>query len=71
MVLSTIEHAPYPDPKLHTLRGMVKGKPLEKITTCDLTRAIRGASAKVTPRSKEACGERIVRGSGWSYLGPT
>ena len=30
----------YPDPKLHSLRGIIKGKRLDRITTHDLGRAI-------------------------------
>ena len=59
----------YPDPKLHTLRGMIKGKPLDKITTCDLTRAIRGSKPKTTPRCREAWDERIGLELPWASIG--
>ena len=48
----------YPDPKAHSLKGVVKSKRLDRITTHDLGRAVSNNSRiKVTPDAKKH-GER-------------
>ena len=60
----------YPEPKLHTLKGVIKSKRLDRITTHDLGRAIRNNSRiKVTPRCKEAWGEKFTLNLPWLGIG--
>ena len=60
----------YPDPKIHTLKGVIKDKKLDRITTHDLGRAIRNNSrTKVTPRCKEAWGEKFTLNLPWLGIG--
>ena len=60
----------YPEPKLHTLKGVIKNKRLDRITTHDLGKAIRNNSrTKVEPRCKEAWGDRFTLDLPWLSIG--
>ena len=68
-VLGPAQNA-YPDPKIHTLEGIIKGKRLDRITTHDLGRAISKKSrSKVVPRCKEAWGEKFTLPLPWLSIG--
>ena len=60
----------YPDTKAHSLKGVIKSKRLDRITTHDLGRAVSNNSRiKVTPRCREAWGEKFTLNLPWMSIG--